>query len=263
MTPEVRKGMHRGIACLMASAERRIGTAGWALPPDVRDQFDNGATQLERYASRFTCVEINSSFYRPHRASTYERWARSVPEDFRFALKMPKEITHVRRLVDTDDDVDRFLEASSALGHKRDVLLVQLPPSLAYDVVVVSEFFARLRALYAGRIACEPRHASWFTGVAGTALAALRIARVAADPSPGGTPFAPGGWDGFAYWRLHGSPRMYYSAYDAVKLRQIVAAMDSVPGPAWCVFDNTAFGAATTDALTLVAQANASFHSSS
>jgi uncharacterized protein YecE (DUF72 family) len=83
-------------------------------------------------------------------------------------------------------------------------------------------------------------------------LAALRIARVAADPQPAGAPFAPGGWHGFAYWRLHGAPRMYYSAYDAERLRQIAAAMDSVPGPAWCVFDNTAFGAATTDALTLV-----------
>jgi uncharacterized protein YecE (DUF72 family) len=236
----------------MASAERRIGTAGWALPPGVRDQFAGDGTQLERYARRFNCVEINSSFYRPHRASTYERWARGVPDDFRFALKVPKEITHTRRFVDVDDELERFLEASAALGHKRDVLLVQLPPSFAYDAVVVPEFFARLRSGYAGHIACEPRHASWFTGVADYALATLHVARVAADPSPAGAPFAPGGWTGFAYWRLHGSPRMYYSAYDAVRLRQIVAAMDLVPGPAWCVFDNTAFGAATTDALTLV-----------
>ncbi len=132
----------------MASGERRIGTAGWALPPDVRDRFAAGATQLERYASRFNCVEINSSFYRPHRASTYERWARTVPDDFRFALKVPKEITHVRRLVDVDDEVERFLDASAALGHKRDVLLVQLPPSFAYDDVVVPAFLhAIARAL--------------------------------------------------------------------------------------------------------------------
>ena len=251
MTPQVRKGMHRGIARLMASAERRIGTAGWVVPANVRDQFGTDGTQLERYARRFNCVEINSSFYRPHRASTYERWARSVPDDFRFALKMPKEITHVRRLVDADDDIERFLEASSGLGHKRGVLLVQLPPSFAYDDFIVPEFFSHLRALYAGRIACEPRHASWFTGAADAALVAAEIARVAADPQPAGAPFAPGGWSGFAYWRLHGTPRIYYSAYDDERLETIAAAMDSTPGPTWCIFDNTAFGAATANALTM------------
>jgi uncharacterized protein YecE (DUF72 family) len=255
MTLHVRKGMHRGIALLMASAERRIGTAGWALPPDVREQFGSGGALLERYASRFNGVEINSSFYRPHRASTYERWALSVPDDFRFALKMPKEVTHVRRLVRADDEVERFIAASAALGNKRDVLLVQLPPSLSYDASTVTEFFTRLRARYAGRIACEPRHASWFTGVADAALEALHVARVAADPQPPGAPFAPGGWPGFAYWRLHGAPRMYYSAYDDARLEEIAATIDSAPAPAWCIFDNTAFGAATMNALAIVASA--------
>jgi uncharacterized protein YecE (DUF72 family) len=235
----------------MVSAERRIGTAGWALPPDVRDQFGTDGTQLERYARRFNCVEINSSFYRPHRASTYERWARSVPDDFRFALKVPKEITHVRRLVDVDDELERFIEASAALGHKRDVLLVQLPPSFAYDATVVMEFLTRLRARYGGRVACEPRHASWFTGSADDALAPLHVARVAADPQTAGAPFAPGGWTGFAYWRLHGTPRVYYSAYEDARLDAIAAAIDSAPLPAWCIFDNTAFGAATANALTM------------
>jgi uncharacterized protein YecE (DUF72 family) len=235
----------------MASAERRIGTAGWALPPDIRDQFGTDGTQLERYARRFNCVEINSSFYRPHRASTYERWARSVPDDFRFALKMPKEIAHVRRLIEVDDDVERFIEASAALGQKRDVLLVQLPPSFGYNATVVPEFFTRLRVRYAGRIACEPRHASWFTGAAGDALAALHVARVAADPQPAGAPFEPGGWTGFEYWRLHGTPRMYYSAYEDARIEAIAAFIDAAASPAWCVFDNTAFGAATANALTM------------
>ncbi len=238
----------------MGSAERRIGTAGWALPPGVRDRFAAGATQLERYASRFNCVEINSSFYRPHRASTYERWARTVPDDFRFALKVPKEITHVRRLVDVDDEVERFLEASAGLGHKRDVLLVQLPPSFAYDDVVVPAFLAHLRSRYDGRIACEPRHATWFAAEADAALATLHVARVAADPQPSGAPFAPGGWAGFTYWRLHGSPRMYYSAYDDARLDEIAAMMNSPGVPAWCIFDNTTFGAATANALTMTAR---------
>jgi uncharacterized protein YecE (DUF72 family) len=251
MTFRVRKGMQRVIPSLMASAERRIGTAGWVLPADVRDRFGTGGTHLERYARRFTCVEINSSFYRPHRASTYERWAQSVPDDFRFALKMPKEITHTRRLAGAGDEVERFLQASAALGYKRDVLLVQLPPSLAYDGVIVPKFFAHLRARYAGRIACEPRHTSWFGGMADDVLVTFEVARVVADPSPAGAPFVPGGWTGFAYWRLHGTPRVYYSAYDDAQLAAIAELISSAPAPAWCIFDNTAFGAATANALTM------------
>lgn len=233
----------------MMSPEQRVGTAGWTLPKEVRAFFGDAGTQLERYARQFSCVEINSTFYRPHRASTFARWAQSVPDDFRFALKLPKEITHTKRFVDVDEDIARFIEASSALGRKRDVLLVQFPPSFAYDGGLVVEGFARLRERYAGRIACEPRHASWFTGVADSALAALRIARVAADPPPSGAPCSPGGAPDFHYWRLHGSPRMYYSSYDETRLAEIMAALEAAAVPAWCIFDNTAFGAATANAL--------------
>jgi uncharacterized protein YecE (DUF72 family) len=233
----------------MTSVEQRVGTAGWTLPGSVREFFGDDGTHLERYARHFSCVEINSTFYRPHRASTYERWARSVPDNFRFALKMPKEITHTKRFVGVDEDVARFIEASSALGYKRNVLLVQLPPSFAYDERLVAESFARLRARYAGRIACEPRHASWFTPTADAALASFRVARVAADPSPAGAPFAPGGAPDFQYWRLHGSPRMYYSSYDEARLGEIMAAVEAAGVPAWCIFDNTALGAATANAL--------------
>lgn len=228
--------------------ERRIGTAGWAVPAKEREHFGNGGTQLERYAQRFSCVEINSCFYRHHRAATYARWARSVPDDFRFALKLPKEITHTRRLADSGDELERFLDASAALGAKRDVLLVQLPPSLAYDEPRAAAFFAGLRARYAGRIACEPRHPSWFAASAEALLAGFGVARVAADPPPTGTSFAPGGSSDFRYWRLHGAPRTYYSSYDPARLDEFVAALRRAV-PAWCIFDNTALGAATANAL--------------
>jgi uncharacterized protein YecE (DUF72 family) len=235
----------------MTSVERRVGTAGWTLPRDLRAYFGEDGTQLERYARQFSCVEINSTFYRPHRVSTYERWARSVPDDFRFALKVPKDITHVRRLTDIDADAARFLESSAALGAKRDVLLVQLPPSFAFDKDVIAAAFACLRARYAGRMACEPRHASWFTGAADALLATFGVARVAADPPAGGAPFAPGGAADFHYWRLHGSPRAYYSAYEDAGLDEIAAALNAAGAAAWCIFDNTALGAATANALAL------------
>ncbi len=228
-----------------------MGTAAWAIPRDVRARFDDDGSRLERYARRFTCVEINSSFYRPHRPSTYARWAASVPADFRFALKVPKEITHTRRFVDVAEPLERFLTETAELGPKRGVLLVQLPPSFAFDAALAGAFFAAFRARYDGLLACEPRHPTWFSAEADDALKCVRIARVAADPA--GVPDAtvPGAWNGFVYYRLHGSPRTYYSAYDDAALHAMAARLRAATVPAWCIFDNTALDAATANALDL------------
>lgn len=222
------------------------------MPRDVRDRFDDEGTQLERYARRFSGVEINSSFYRPHRPATYLRWASSVPEHFRFALKVPKEITHVRRLADVADPLGRFLDESAELGVKRDVLLVQLAPSHVFDVNVAERFFELLRARYDGRVACEPRHVSWRGSAAEALLCSYRVARVAADPPQAGAAFAPGGWAEFQYWRLHGAPRIYYSAYGHDVLDAMAVTLRNAVVPVWCIFDNTALGAATSDALAVL-----------
>jgi uncharacterized protein YecE (DUF72 family) len=229
--------------------ERRVGTAGWTLPRNVRERFDGDGTQLERYARRFSCVEIDSSFYRPHRVATYVRWAASVPDDFRFALKLPQEVTHTRRLAGVDEPLARFLDESAGLGAKRDVLLVQLAPSLAYDRHTAEPFFTLLREHYAGRVACEPRHATWLNASAEALFAAFQVARVAADPPRPGGAFVPGGTADFQYWRLHGSPRIYYSDYGADKLAEMTRTLRQTDVPAWCIFDNTALGAATANAL--------------
>jgi uncharacterized protein YecE (DUF72 family) len=233
----------------------RVGTAAWAIPRDVRDRFPPDGSRLERYARVFRGVEINSSFYGPHRRSTYERWARSVPEEFRFALKLPKEITHTRRFADCAEPLDRFLDESAGLGEKRAVVLVQLPPSFAYDPVLAGAFFTLLRERYDGGLAFEPRHPTWFESGAEAVLQAHRIARVAADPAVVPAAAEPGGWDGLVYYRLHGSPRTYYSSYDDVSLDAIAARLRARPPgtPVWCIFDNTAFDAATSNALTVAA----------
>ena len=78
-----------------------IGTAGWAIPRAVAGSFGEEGTALKRYTGRFDIVEINSTFHRPHRRSTYERWTASVPDDFRFSVKLPKTISHELRLEKT------------------------------------------------------------------------------------------------------------------------------------------------------------------
>ena len=135
----------------------RIGTAGWSIARDSADCFPAEGAGLERYAARFNAAEINSSFHRPHRLSTWERWRDSVPENFRFSAKLPKEITHVRKLVDCDEALERFLGEASGLGDKLAVLLVQLPPKLAFERSIVANFFAGLRSRTDVALACEPR----------------------------------------------------------------------------------------------------------
>lgn len=234
--------------------EVRIGTAGWSIPAELAGELRGPGSQLERYAQRFPAVEINSSFYRLHRPATYARWARSVPEGFQFAVKLPREITHARRLVAAAEPLAQFLSEVSALGGKLGPLLVQLPPSLAFEETAASAFLACLHEGFAGQVACEPRHASWFTDGVDAVLSGFEVARVAADPARVPRAAEPGGWPGLAYYRLHGSSRMYYSDYDPeyldVAARDIAAA--SSRAAVWCIFDNTALGAATRNALDLL-----------
>jgi uncharacterized protein YecE (DUF72 family) len=221
----------------------RMGTAGWAIRREHQARFPGDGPHLTRYAARLNAVEINSSFYRPHKPATYARWAKETPDGFAFSVKMPRAITHDAKLKDTRAALTRFLEECGALGEKLGCILIQLPPSLAF---AGADFFDRLRTKYDGPAALEPRHKSWFTDKADSLLASHKIARVAADPPIG--PFAPGGWRGFEYWRLHGSPKIYYSNYDDDFL---TAVADRAGRDAWIIFDNTALGHAAENALTL------------
>src|SRR5581483_5846649 len=141
-----------------------------------------GSSHLARYASRFNAVEINSSFYRPHRQNTYARWAASVPAGFRFSVKVPKSITHESRLRGAEHALERFLSEVAGLGEKLGMLLVQLPPSLSCDWPAARSFFRSVAERTAAPIACEARHASWFGPEIDEALAEERIVRVFADP---------------------------------------------------------------------------------
>jgi uncharacterized protein YecE (DUF72 family) len=240
---------HRG---RVSAGTVRIGTAGWSIPKRCAGSFPCEGSHLERYAQVFTAVEINSSFYRSHKPGTYARWAGATPVHFRFSVKLPREITHKRKLVGAIEPLEQFLEEVGQLGEKLGPILVQLPPSFAYDAQVAQAFFIALRERHSGDLVCEPRHSTWFTGTADALLSQLRIARVAADPPPASGAAEPGGWPELIYRRLHGSPRVYYSAYAEDALNAITAAMRQEDAhESWCIFDNTAHGAAWEDALNL------------
>lgn len=216
--------------------------------------FGPGDSHLARYATRFDVVEINSSFYRPHAVTTYARWAASVPPGFRFSVKAPKAITHEARLRGVGPALSRFADEVNGLGRALGGVLVQLPPSLAFDARVADTFFAMMRRRFTVPVACEPRHSSWFDAAAGTVWQRYGIARVAADPARLPEAALPGGSGAWNYWRWHGSPRMYYDSYDEARLRGLAQAMIAQASRrcvAWCIFDNTAAGHAIANAARL------------
>ncbi|NHZ39658.1 DUF72 domain-containing protein [Massilia aquatica] len=231
----------------------RIGCAGWTIAREAAASFETEGSHLERYARVLGTVEINSSFYRPHQSKTYARWAASVPPEFRFAVKMPRAITHDAGLVGIEAPLRQFAGEAGALGDKLGCLLVQLPPKSAFDATVAGAFFARVKENFGCMLACEARHPSWFGEDATALLEREGVTRVIADPAKGQEgPHVP--TTQAMYVRLHGSPRIYYSTYSPAYIAQLARDLDTHAQQGrevWVIFDNTASGAALPNALAL------------
>ncbi len=159
---------------------------------------------------------------------------------------MPKTITHENAMKDIDQPFRDFLEDISPLQEKRGPLLCQLPPSLAFDAAKFRTAFQTMRALDTGSIVIEPRHKSWTDPEALELLNTYAIDPVLADPAPvwPADVFVPGA----KYIRLHGKPKIYYSTYTPEEIRSFGASLMT---DGWCIFDNTASGAAIENALTM------------
>jgi uncharacterized protein YecE (DUF72 family) len=230
-----------------------IGCAGWNIPGQHVELFPREGSHLARYQRQFNAVEVNTSFYRPHRPSTYARWAAESSEDFRFAVKAPQLITHEHRLRNAEEPLQSFLAEVHHLDERLGPLLFQLPPSLRFHASSTSEFLDRLREKFDGKVAWEPRHESWLDPSALKLLTKHRVALVAADP-PLSQGIMPGGDMALVYYRFHGSPTTYYSDYAEDRLQSWAAELlrhADLGRQVWCIFDNTAAGAAQLNALTM------------
>lgn len=235
-----------------------VGTAGWTIPKIASSRFPLEGSHLQRYAQRLNGVEINSSFYRPHRAKTYKRWSEETEAGLKFAVKMSKTFTHEKRLDVEDAELKLWLAPVGELGTKLGALLVQIPPKLEFDRLVANSFFKNLRELTDVMIAFEPRHVSWTSSEAKHLLEFYDITKVEADPER-----CPMAIDKSKprYIRLHGSPDIYKSNYDQRTLKRWADDLASSPR-SWIIFDNTTFGCATLNALDLKDQFEASSSSS-
>ena len=233
-----------------------VGTSGWSLSQHLAPGSRPGLSGLERYAEYFNAVEVNSTFYRLPRRATIERWRESTPDGFRFAVKLPRSITHEARLVDVEAETSSFCELVAAFGDKLGPLLVQLPPSLELDAEVALEFLAHLVRVSPAPVVLEPRHPSWFTNDAERLLTDSGVARAAADPSCCAAAAEPGAAPWPTYFRWHGSPRKYFSAYPpealaALAQRIVTFRRKGARHDVYCFLDNTALGAAAVNAISL------------
>jgi uncharacterized protein YecE (DUF72 family) len=231
----------------------RIGCAGWSLARKDHASFPESGSHLERYAQIFNAAEINSSFHRPHRAETYARWAASVPAGFRFSVKLPKEMSHTLRLRACARPLKKFLGEIEGLGLNLGCVLIQLPPSFAYTRSAVAPFLKLFRRHFEGPAVLEARHATFFEPAVEPLLRDVDIGLVGSDPAVCIEGTMPGETGNVRYFRLHGSPRMYYSSYDEVFLQDLASKlMQRIPGKqTWCIFDNTAHSFAVPNALRL------------
>lgn len=154
------------------------------------------------------------------------------------------------RLTDAESAVDEFRQDAGLLGARLGPVLLQLPPNLAFSEKTVAAFLDHFRPAFVGRIVIEPRHPTWATAEASALLLRYRIDRVTADPaviSQGKTEKGE-----FAYFRLHGAPKIYYSSYSAEQLRTYRDTLSVASADSWCIFDNTASGAALANALEML-----------
>ena len=209
-----------------------IGTAGWTIPKQHLPLFPTSPdalkpSHLALYATQFRCVEINSSFHRPHRRSTWESWAATTPGGFRFAVKAPKTITHIAKLVNTGPALLDFFNAANAPRRQTRPGPRPTPAKARLRRRPRPRFFTTLRELHTGPVVLEPRHATWFTSPVDRLLRSFEVARVAADPPKAADLAAqPGGWPGLA---LLPPPRL--PAHVLLGLRRFLAGQLRQPTP--------------------------------
>jgi uncharacterized protein YecE (DUF72 family) len=239
----------------MSRGRAYIGTSGWTYP-SWRQHFYRDIPRshwLTYAASQFSALEVNGSFYSQIRPETYRSWAEQVPDDFRFALKGHRFITHYKQLRDVGESVARVLTQAQPLGHKLAVVVWQLPARTTLDLARLDGFLAVLARHPGVRHALELRHKSWFTDEVAARLAAARVASCLSDAPD--FPLWPAVTTDLVYVRLHGHTRKYASSYSPASLRRWAArthAWRDEGRDVHVYFDNDAEGHAVANARTLL-----------
>lgn len=197
-----------------------IGTSGWSYKHWKGSFYPAGlpAKQyLDYYAAHYNATELNSSFYGIPLKSTVLKWMSQVPEDFRFCPKMSRFVSHLKKLHEPEEALERFFEVFEPMHAMMGPVLIQLPTSSAFDAAVAESFYRTLKQGYPGyRFAMEVRHTSWFTEESLVLMRAYGITLVFAQAR--GFPYEETVTARDIYIRLHGPARLYDSSYDEAAL---------------------------------------------
>jgi uncharacterized protein YecE (DUF72 family) len=227
-----------------------IGTSGWQYRHWRGDFYPAGlptARWFDRYVEAFDTVELNVTFYRQPRPAVFEAWARRAPEDFLFAVKASRFLTHIRRLREPHDSVDRLLEGAVRLGPHLGPILLQLPPDMPAAPGRLDETLAAFpRDL---RLAVEPRHPSWWTEALRAVLRRHGAALCLPDRRGPVTPiWATAPW---GYARFHGGRAATPGCYGRASLETWagrIAGLWPRDAEVFAYFNNDGHGCAVRDA---------------
>lgn len=229
----------------------RIGTAGWSIPKEFRKYFPDEESQLASYSQIFNCVEINSTFSKIHKGTTFEKWALITPDHFEFSLKLHRSFTHESDLKPKLTELKNNLLLMGELGTKWKVLLLQFPGKQDFNEKKMGRFYENIRKYFDGSIVLEPRNLSWLSQESKALMKEYKISKVVADPErcphDSKNILSTGG---ITYVRLHGNPVIYKSSYNKNFIRNLHQELSTYK-KTWCIFDNTALGKATGNALAL------------
>lgn len=238
----------------------RIGISNIVLPGN-KQTFPPAfqlTSRLHYYSSIFNTVEINRCFYKTPLFSTYEKWAKDVPGDFRFSLKMSKEITHVKNLQGDMACIQSFITAAGGTNHKKGCLLLQFPGKITLDYFTkVEDILQELQQQdpdYQWRKAVEFRNDSWYTAETNEMLDEFRASMVLHDFKKAKN-FNTSGHADFAYIRFHGPEGDYRGSYTEQFLKGKAADIHhwlKEEKDVYVYFNNT-IGNAFENALTLKA----------
>jgi uncharacterized protein YecE (DUF72 family) len=232
-----------------------IGTSGWNYK-SWRDGF-YGDTPQKRWlafcAKHFTAIEVNGTFYRLQPKSTYQKWRDETPEEFRFAIKGHRYVTHNKKLLDPEEPVIRCRDSAAPLGKRLVAVVWQLPAFLKKDIERLEKFVKALRHWETTRHAIEFRHKTWFDDEVADILKQHAVAVCMSDAPD--WPMWEEVTTDLVYIRLHGHTRKYASSYSKPALKKWTARIRGWLNEDRAVhvyFDNDAEGAAPQNALALL-----------
>lgn len=233
-----------------------IGTSGWSYnwkgifyPENLKS-----SEYLNYYSKIFNATEVNSSFYHYTMQKTIDKWIDLTPKDFKFCVKLNREITHYKKLKDINENLNLFMSRFLFMKEKLGLVLIQLPASFKFDYPLIKDFYDLINLNYPNnKFAFEVRNTTWFTDESFNLMKKYNITFVISD-SGNKFPYSETITSDTIYIRLHGNEKLYSSSYtdnELIKYSELIINILNNNKDVWVFFNNTMTGEAIKNALRL------------